>query len=144
MGYVTLLSVKGSVHFLDFIFSFFETFYVFSDRIIEYVHVLREIPALAYPLPPDETANTHNALVAYFRLVKLIQSAILNFKMSECRLNSYSELFFNIDDGYLEGIVRGLKNGVLTQTDYLNLVQCETLEGEFGDKATMTAQIHTT
>ena len=64
--------------------------------------------------------------------------------MSECRLNSYSELFFNIDDGYLEGIVRGLKNGVLTQTDYLNLVQCETLEGEFGDKATMTAQIHTT
>ena len=41
-----------------------------------------------------------------------------------------SELFFNINNGYLEGLVRGFKGGVLKQTDYLNLVQCETLEGE--------------
>lgn len=39
-----------------------------------------------------------------------------------------SELFFNINNGYLEGLVRGFKGGVLKQTDYLNLVQCETLE----------------
>lgn len=36
---------------------------------------------------------------------------------------------FNIDNGYLEGLCRGFKNGVLKQTDYLNLVQCETLDG---------------
>lgn len=36
---------------------------------------------------------------------------------------------FNIDNGYLEGLCRGFKNGILKQTDYLNLVQCETLEG---------------
>ena len=38
---------------------------------------------------------------------------------------------FNIDNGYLEGLCRGFKNGVLRQADYLNLVQCETLDGEF-------------
>ncbi len=37
---------------------------------------------------------------------------------------------FNIDNGYLEGLCRGFKNGILRQGDYLNLVQCETLEGE--------------
>lgn len=36
---------------------------------------------------------------------------------------------FNIDGGYLEGLCRGFKCGILQQTDYLNLVQCETLEG---------------
>lgn len=41
------------------------------------------------------------------------------------------EYFFNIDHGYLEGLVRGFKEGILTQTDYANLVQCETLEGKF-------------
>lgn len=36
---------------------------------------------------------------------------------------------FNIDFGYLEGLCRGFKCGILKQADYLNLVQCETLEG---------------
>jgi len=35
---------------------------------------------------------------------------------------------FNIDNGYLEGLCRGFKNGILAQNDYLNLVQCETLD----------------
>lgn len=38
---------------------------------------------------------------------------------------------FNIDAGYLEGLCRGFKCGILQQSDYLNLVQCETLEGKF-------------
>ena len=37
---------------------------------------------------------------------------------------------FNIDNGYLEGLCRGFKNGILRQPDYLNLVQCETLDGK--------------
>lgn len=37
---------------------------------------------------------------------------------------------FNIDAGYLEGLCRGFKCGILKQADYLNLVQCETLEGK--------------
>lgn len=40
----------------------------------------------------------------------------------------FPELSFNIDHGYLEGLVRGFKSGILKQADYLNLVQCETLE----------------
>jgi hypothetical protein len=38
-------------------------------------------------------------------------------------------VMFNIDSGYLEGLCRGFKCGILKQSDYLNLVQCETLEG---------------
>ena len=37
---------------------------------------------------------------------------------------------FNIDSGYLEGLVRGFRSGILTRADYLNLIQCETLEGK--------------
>ncbi|XP_028919589.1 V-type proton ATPase subunit d 2 [Ornithorhynchus anatinus] len=39
-----------------------------------------------------------------------------------------AEFYFNADHGYLEGLVRGFKAGLLTQQDYNNLVQCETLE----------------
>lgn len=41
----------------------------------------------------------------------------------------YSDLFFNVDGGYLEGLVRGFRSGILKRTDYHNLEQCETLEG---------------
>ncbi|ORY44334.1 ATPase, V0 complex, subunit D [Rhizoclosmatium globosum] len=37
-------------------------------------------------------------------------------------------LFFNADNGYLEGIARGYKAGILTTSQYLNLSQCETLD----------------
>ncbi|RPB20645.1 vacuolar ATP synthase subunit D [Terfezia boudieri ATCC MYA-4762] len=37
-------------------------------------------------------------------------------------------LFFNATDGYIEGIVRGYKNNLLTNANYSNLTQCETLE----------------
>lgn len=42
---------------------------------------------------------------------------------------AYPELYFNIDSGYLEGICRGFRGGILTRADYINLVQCESLEG---------------
>ncbi|EAU85994.1 vacuolar ATP synthase subunit [Coprinopsis cinerea okayama7 len=37
-------------------------------------------------------------------------------------------LSFNINHGFLEGVVRGYKAGILTQNQYANLTQCETLE----------------
>ena len=40
----------------------------------------------------------------------------------------FLECIFNIDNGYLEGLVRGFKCGILKQSDYMNIVQCETLE----------------
>lgn len=39
-----------------------------------------------------------------------------------------SEIFFNVDSGFLEGLVRGFKDGVLKEEDYRQLTQCETLE----------------
>ncbi|KAK7741917.1 H(+)-transporting V0 sector ATPase subunit d [Diatrype stigma] len=37
-------------------------------------------------------------------------------------------LFFNVDNGYIEGIVRGYRNGLLTGANYSNLTQCETID----------------
>lgn len=37
-------------------------------------------------------------------------------------------LFFNIDFGYVEALVRGYRNGLLTQAQYLNLTQCDSLD----------------
>jgi len=37
-------------------------------------------------------------------------------------------LFSNIDDGYLEGMLRGFRAGVLTSSDYANLCQCESID----------------
>ena len=41
---------------------------------------------------------------------------------------------FNIDDGYLDGILRGFRAGLLTNADYANLTQCENLEGLLKNK----------
>jgi hypothetical protein len=38
-------------------------------------------------------------------------------------------LFFNADDSILEGIARSYRRSSLTNTTYINLTQCETLEG---------------
>ncbi|UYV60178.1 vha-16 [Cordylochernes scorpioides] len=38
------------------------------------------------------------------------------------------DTFFNIQHGYLEGIVRGIKSHLLGASEYANLSQCETLE----------------
>lgn len=54
----------------------------------------------------------------------------MNLRIFEFSLvESMGEFFFNIDHGYLEALIRGFKSGLLTSTDYANLVQCETLEG---------------
>ncbi|ODV69124.1 ATPase, V0 complex, subunit D [Hyphopichia burtonii NRRL Y-1933] len=37
-------------------------------------------------------------------------------------------LFFNIDYGYVEGVVRGYRNGLLVGNQYVNLTQCDNLE----------------
>lgn len=43
---------------------------------------------------------------------------------------SMSGLYFNIDDGGLEAQVHGYRAGLLTQSDYYNLSQCDSLEGK--------------
>ena len=40
----------------------------------------------------------------------------------------FLDAILNIDNGYLEGLVRGLKSGILMKHDNINLVQCETLD----------------
>jgi len=39
-------------------------------------------------------------------------------------------LFYNVHAGYLEGIVRGYRNSLLTSQAYSNLAQCETIDGK--------------
>jgi len=38
-------------------------------------------------------------------------------------------LFYNVTTGYVEGIVRGYRNTLLTSQAYGNLTQCETIDG---------------
>ncbi|KAG7798271.1 hypothetical protein KL929_002236 [Ogataea haglerorum] len=37
-------------------------------------------------------------------------------------------LFFNIDSGFIEGLVRGYRDGLLKSSQYINLTQCDSLE----------------
>jgi V-type H+-transporting ATPase subunit d len=62
-------------------------------------------------------------------------------------------LTFNINDGYLEALVRGYRSGILTSADYANLVQCDSLEDmklhlastDYGDfLANEPSPLHTT
>lgn len=41
-------------------------------------------------------------------------------------------LFFNVATGYIEGVVRGYRNTLLTGQQYSNLAQCETIDGTLG------------
>jgi len=60
---------------------------------------------------------------------------------------------FNMNDGYLEALVRGFRSGLLGRTDYDNLIQCDTLEDmklylsstDYGDfLANEPSPLHTT
>ncbi|ODV88384.1 hypothetical protein CANCADRAFT_4519 [Tortispora caseinolytica NRRL Y-17796] len=37
-------------------------------------------------------------------------------------------LYFNINTGYLDALIRGYRNGLLSSANYINLTQCESLE----------------
>lgn len=37
-------------------------------------------------------------------------------------------LYFNVDNGFLEGLIRGYRNGLLTNNQYINLTQCDNLD----------------
>jgi V-type H+-transporting ATPase subunit d len=38
-------------------------------------------------------------------------------------------MFYKVTAGYIEGIVRGYRNNLLTAQNYGNLTQCETIDG---------------
>ena len=55
----------------------------------------------------------------------------LGFNVSPFHIPSqFAQLTIQASSGFLEGIVRGYKAGLLTQGAYHNLTQCENLEGE--------------
>lgn len=73
-------------------------------------------------LPPS---GAHHHRIASPRLSTLQPShiSIRQFaKMAE-------GMFYNVTAGYIEGIVRGYRNTLLTGQNYGNLTQCETIDG---------------
>lgn len=48
------------------------------------------------------------------------------------------------DHGFLEGMVRGYKAGLLNQGHYSNLTQCETIEGKQTHSFLFTVLLHYT
>lgn len=55
-------------------------------------------------------------------------SGILLFSETTFEVIAMNMLTFNVDDGYLEGIVRGYRSGFLTSSDFVSLAQCDSLE----------------
>ena len=49
--------------------------------------------------------------------------------MSESFIWIWDYLYFNIDNGELESLIQGKKNGLLRLQDYNNLSQCDNTEG---------------
>lgn len=45
--------------------------------------------------------------------------------MSEAEKRNYTNIYFS----YIEGIVRGYRNSLLTGQNYNNMTQCETIDG---------------
>lgn len=70
--------------------------------------------------PPCDGAACH----CRYSIDILSSLSIRSFNMSE-------GLFFNVTSGYIEGIVRGYRNTLLTGQQYNNLTQCETIDGPF-------------
>ncbi len=70
--------------------------------------------------------NKKKSLVKYF-IYFIFRLFVLFFFVSLLRMKD--DLFFNLDHGYVEGLCRGFKSGILKAAEYQNLVQCETLEG---------------
>ena len=62
-----------------------------------------------------------------------MEALFFNVSWPETRLESFPDHSFlflvQVSTGFLEGIVRGYKAGLLTQGHFSNLTQCETLEG---------------
>ena len=72
---------------------------------------------------PPGTANGMEALFFNVRPIFL--------PLSLSKGSTYAVVYSQVDTGFLEGIVRGYKAGILTQSHYANLTQCETLEGAY-------------
>lgn len=55
-------------------------------------------------------------------------------------------MFYNVTAGYIEGIVRGYRNTLLTGQNYGNLTQCETIDGMHAaqPQATRAQEMYTT
>ena len=60
-----------------------------------------------------------------------MEALFFNVRLISCHLIAgLTECVLQIDTGFLEGIVRGYKAGILSQNQYGSLAQCETLEGK--------------
>lgn len=47
-----------------------------------------------------------------------------------CNTCSYTTILANSLNSYIEGVVRGYRNALLTSQNYSNLTQCETIDGK--------------
>lgn len=81
-----------------------------------------------------------------FESIKISDDSLF-ISILDCSFTMKDDLLFNIDHGYVEGICRGFKGGILKAAEYQNLVQCETLEGNnsieiFQEKSEDSLQIY--
>ena len=59
-----------------------------------------------------------------------LQWSRLTSSLNQALLPKIEGLYFNVDNRYIEGAVRSYRNGLLTSQNYMNVTQCETLDGK--------------
>ena len=59
---------------------------------------------------------------------------VSNLTSAVIAVSNMEGLFFNVNGGYVEGIVRGYRNTLLTGQNYNNLTQCETIDGKLNEE----------
>lgn len=92
-----------------------------------------------------EAMNTESRQRQVEASVKIIRFALASWRSLDLQSNTFNNvarttslsldsptmegLFFNTNGGFVEGIVRGYRNSLLTGQNYSNLVQCESIDG---------------
>nr|POE46247.1 v-type proton atpase subunit d [Quercus suber] len=81
---------------------------------------------------PDRPATTNIAFELHARAIRrpttsTPSSVLLRRATINCDL-TMEGCFYNVSSGYIEGIVRGYRNTLLTGQSYSNLTQCETID----------------
>ena len=59
-----------------------------------------------------------------------VKQKSLTQRVSQEAMTHGNPLFFNIDDGGLEAQVHGYRAGLLVQSDYNNLTECDNIDGK--------------
>jgi hypothetical protein len=124
---VKIIIMMLSSVMIDLLFE--SAFYLFADRLDFKVTLFVSLG----PSPNERESLEHRHperchLQVHHRIASLLQPPTSHIPTRQSA-NMAEGMFYNVTAGYIEGIVRGYRNTLLTGQNYGNLTQCETIDG---------------